>query len=56
MLKIWAEVERKHGAVIFVDEKAVLPSDPGGLVRALSSLWKKTAQWDWGNRVCFLRR
>ena len=56
LLKIWAEEERKHGGVIFVDEKTILPSDTGGLVRALGNLFKKAAKWDWTNRVCFLRR
>jgi hypothetical protein len=56
LLKVWAEVERKHGGVIFVDEKTIPPSDIGGLVRALSNLSRKTAKWDWTNRVCFLRR
>ena len=55
LLKIWAEEERKHGGVIFVDEKTILPSDTGGLVRALSDLFKKAAKWDWTERVCFLR-
>jgi hypothetical protein len=56
LLKSWAEEERKHGGVIFVDEKTIPPSDIGGLVRALSSLSRKTAKWDWTNRICFLRR
>jgi hypothetical protein len=56
LVKAWAEAERKHGGVIFVDEKTISPSDTGGLVRALRNLWKKTAKWDWTNRVCFLRR
>jgi len=56
LLKIWAEEERKHGGMIFVDEKTILPADTGGLVRALSNLFKKAAKWDWTNRVCFLRR
>lgn len=56
LLKAWAEEERKHGGVIFVDEKTISPSDTGGLVRALSSLFRKTGKWDWTNRVCFLRR
>ena len=56
LLKIWAEEERKHGGVIFVDEKTISPSDTGSLVRALSDLSRKTAKWDWTNRVCFLRR
>jgi hypothetical protein len=56
LLKSWAEEERKHGGVIFVDEKTIPPSDIGGLVRALSTLSRKTAKWDWTNRICFLRR
>ena len=56
LLKAWGEEEQKHGGVIFVDEKTISPSDTGGLVRALSDLSRKTARWDWTNRVCFLRR
>jgi hypothetical protein len=56
LLKAWGEEERKHGGVIFVDEKTISPSDTGGLVRALSDLSRKTARWDWTDRVCFLRR
>lgn len=55
LLKVWGEEGRKHGGVIFVDEKTLSPSDIGGLVRALSSLLQKTSEWDWTNRVCFLR-
>jgi hypothetical protein len=55
LLKVWGEAERKHGGVIFVDEKTVSPSDPGGLIRTLSRLWGKTSKWNWTNRVCFLR-
>lgn len=42
--------------MIFVDERTISPADTGGLVRALGSLSKETAAWDWTNRVCFLRR
>jgi hypothetical protein len=56
LLKAWAEEERKHGGVIFVDEKTISPSDTGGLVRALINLSRKTGKWDWTNRICFLRR
>jgi hypothetical protein len=56
LLKTWGEEERKHGGVIFVDDKTISPSDTGGLIRALSDLSRKTAQWDWTDRVCFLRR
>jgi hypothetical protein len=56
LLKIWAEEGRRHGGVIFVDEKTIAPADTGGLVRALSELAKATGRWDWSDRVCFLRR
>lgn len=56
LLKVWAEEGRKHGGVIFVDDKSVSPADIGGLVRALSELARMTEKWDWRDRVCFLRR
>ena len=56
LLKVWAEEGRKHGGVIFVDEKTISPADTGGLVRALNELARTTARWDWTDRVCFLRR
>ena len=56
LLKAWGEEGRKHGGVIFVDEKTILPSDTGGLIRSLSDLSRKTSKWDWTNRVCFLQR
>src|SRR6201984_2635750 len=56
LLKAWAEEERKHGGVVFVDEKTVSLTDIGGLVWALPSLLKETGKWDWTNRVSFLRR
>jgi len=56
LLKAWAQEDRSHGGVIFVDEKTLAPHDIGGLVRALLSLLEETGRWDWTNRVCFLRR
>ena len=56
LLKIWAEEGREHGGVIFVDEKTISPADIGGLVRALTQLFKETGKWDWTGRVYFLRR
>jgi len=55
LLKAWAEEEQKHGGVIFVGEKTIAPSDILGLIRALSNLSQKASEWDWTNRVCFLR-
>lgn len=56
LLKAWAEEERTHGGLIFVDEKTISPSHIGSLIRSLSSLVRKTSNWNWTNRVCFLRR
>jgi hypothetical protein len=56
LLKLWAEEQRSHGGVIFVDENTISPADIGGLVRALTQLAKETGKWDWTDRVCFLRR
>jgi hypothetical protein len=56
LLKTWAEEERAHGGVVFVDEKTISPADIGGLVRALKQLAKETGRWDWTNRIHFLRR
>jgi hypothetical protein len=56
LLKLWAEEERPHGGIIFVDEKTISPSDIGGLVRSLTELIRETRNWNWISRVCFLRR
>ena len=56
LLKAWAEEERPHGGVIFVDEKTISPADIGGLVRALIQLSKETGKWDSADRVYFLGR
>jgi hypothetical protein len=55
LLKLWAEEERLHGGVIFVDEKTISPVDIGGLVRALISLAGEAGGMDWTNQVYFLR-
>jgi hypothetical protein len=56
LLKAWAEEDRKHGGVIFVDEKTIAQPDIGALIRALSELARETGDWDWTNRIYFLRR
>jgi hypothetical protein len=56
LLKTWAEEERAHGGVVFVDEKTISPADIGGLVRALSRVAKETGNWKWTDRVYFLGR
>jgi len=55
LLKVWAEEGRHHAGVIFVDDKTIAPSDIGGLVVALEGLVKEARNWDWTDRICFLR-
>jgi hypothetical protein len=55
LLKLWAEEERSHGGVIFVDEKTISPADIGGLVQALISLTADAGDMDWTNQVYFLQ-
>lgn len=56
LLKTWAEENRHHGGVIFVDEKTISPADVGALVWALIRLAQETRSWDWTDRICLLRR
>jgi hypothetical protein len=56
LLKDWAEEGRQHAGVIFVDEKTIFPADIGALVQSLSLLMKQARDWDWTDRICFLRR
>jgi hypothetical protein len=56
LLKSWAETGRSHGGIIFVDEKTIAPSDIGGLVKALAAVAKGSQDWDWTDRILFLRR
>jgi hypothetical protein len=56
VLKLWAEEERSHGGVIFVDEKTISPADIGGLVRALIALAGEAGDMDWTDQVYFLQR
>ena len=56
LLKDWAEEGRLHAGVIFVDEKTISPADIGSLVQSLCLLVKEARDWDWTDRICFLRR
>lgn len=55
LLKLWVEQGRHHAGVIFVDEKTIAPADIGGLIRALTELAQTSREWNWTDRVCFLR-
>jgi hypothetical protein len=56
LLKAWAEEGRSHGGVIFVNDKTISQAEIGGLVISLSRLAKEAGEWNWTNRIVFLRR
>jgi hypothetical protein len=55
VLKEWMEEGITHGGVIFVDEKTISPAETGQLVSALAGLAKEPGDWEWTNRISFLR-
>jgi len=56
VLKAWGEGGKRHGGVVFVDQKTIQSSDFGCLIRALLKLHEETSTWDWQDRVIILRR
>lgn len=56
LLKRWAEEDRAHGGVIFVDEETIAPQDFGALIRSLVRLADALGGEDWTNRTTFLSR
>lgn len=56
LLKRWAESGISHGGIIFVDQKTILPSNVGGLARALVTVIQRYSARDWTNQSLFLER
>ena len=55
LLRQWAEDERAHSGVVFVDEKTIAQDDFGKLAKTLAELFKLENANSWTNRVIFLR-
>ena len=55
LLKEWAEAGRRHGGVVLIDDRAIQPSDVGGLVRALRRLVDERGPESWTDQAVFLR-
>jgi hypothetical protein len=51
-----AVLSHSHGGVIFVDDRAIASSDMGSLVSAILALWEECWEWEWADRVAYLRR
>jgi hypothetical protein len=50
-----AEDGTEHAGIIFVDDHTIPARDLGGLIRALIRFWEQACEWDWTNRVSYLR-
>jgi hypothetical protein len=50
-----AERGISHGGVIFVDHHTIRSNDFGGLGRSLIALWDEHREWDWTDRLAYLR-
>jgi hypothetical protein len=55
VLLAWGSTGVDHAGVIFVDNFTISQSDLGGLVRAILARWDETKDWDWINRIDYLR-
>lgn len=56
LFKTWAETGLSHSGIIFVDRKAIEPSDIGGLVRVMCRVFDALGDTDWRDRVIYLSR
>jgi len=54
LLQDWAEQGMHHAGVVFVSRSCCPPSNIGGLVRALTSLWDSQSERDWTDRAVYL--
>jgi hypothetical protein len=44
-----------HEGVVFVDDRTIPSHNLDGLVRALIQLWETGREWEWTERVVYLR-
>ena len=56
ILKAWAEEERAHAGVIFVDDKTIPPSKFGALIAALHAVYQESGDWEWTGRIYMVQR
>ena len=55
ILTAWGVTGEEHAGVVFVDDLTIPQHDLGGQVLAIIAHWYKTQEWDWKNRIDFLR-
>jgi hypothetical protein len=56
ILRRWAQTEEPHAGIIFVDERTIAPNDLSKLASSLIAYWDEHRNWEWSNRLAFLRR
>ena len=55
VLLAWGATGQDHAGVIFVDNFRIAQNNLAGLVRAIIARWDETKDWDWLNRIDYLR-
>jgi len=55
LLRRWGDAGLDHSGVVFIIQSSIRSSDFGGLCRALTDLWRDEGEFDWTNRVRYLR-
>jgi len=55
ILKDWSEEECLYGGVIFLDDESLPPEESLALAAALTRVHQESGNWEWTNRVLFLR-
>ncbi|MBI2865512.1 MAG: hypothetical protein HYX94_13260 [Chloroflexi bacterium] len=56
LLRNWAEQERSHGGVIFVNDRTMAASDVGSLLRGLLETDRRLGGEAWQDRIVFLAK
>jgi len=51
----WGTQGRPHGGVIFVDDRSISPANFGGLARSLLFCWETQGDWEWTDRIMYLK-
>lgn len=56
LLAEWAASGISHAGAVLVDDRTIAPSDFGGILAALTQLWRSEKHAAWRDRVHFLTR
>lgn len=54
ILQEWAESDRSHHGVVFIDERTIASNDFGAIARSLVRLHKMAGNEEWIDRITFI--